>query len=390
MLRSLLASTGRLIGAVALFYTVYSASPQFKSFIDTYFNGGPRNQLAVIVLAFLTVEFILAMFNQERRIALATRSLNKELDSLHQSTSYLESQLAAQPPLAHRKITPEDFESALISYIKDLSSRHSVRHVMRLHSALSRYLWVEGLLNARVALGEAAEAAASELNDQEGQLSALVDDLGWTLVAKKEYQKATEKIEFGKHLAQRWSRPYWIAKAHRHLAGIAVILRKFEDADSHLRDAENALAGMSENDTEKQAMLAGVEYARAINDLMRGQYDAALQHIEKSDELRLEGGDPTRIVRSFALRGKILLAKNDLISIGEAKNQFRQGLARATDLGRRDEIIRNHNGLARIAVLEKDEETAKYHRKRSQELSRDTPVPYEIEDEQEEEGDKHA
>lgn len=385
MLRSLLASTGRLLGALGLFYTVYSASTQFKGFIDTCFKAEPRNQLAFIALTFLAVEFVLAMVNQERRIALATRTLKKELGALQESNSQLQSQVVAQLPPADRKITPEDFESALISYIRRLSSRHCVRHVMRLHSALSRYLWVEGLLNARVALGEAAEGAASELNDREGQLSALVDDLGWTLVAKKEYQKATEKIEFGKHLAQRWSRPYWIAKAHRHLAGIATILRKFDDADSHLRDAENALRGISEEDSEKQSMLAGLEYARAINDLMRGQYDAGLQHIEKSDDLRLKGGDPTRIVRSFALRGKILLAKNDLISIGEAKNQFRQGLARATDLGRRDEIIRNHNGLARIAVLEKDEETAQYHRKLSRELSKDTPVPYEIEDEPDEE-----
>ncbi len=364
------ASIGRLLGALGLFYTVYSASTPFHDFINHLFTSELRSQLAFIFLCFLAVELLLAFLSQERRVSVAGKSLARELDALRK-----------QNLIPGRQVTAEDFEVALVAYIKSLSSKQCYLHVMRLHSALSRYLWVEGLLNARVALGDAAEAAAAQLSDQEGQLSALIDDLGWTLVAKKDFQKASAKIEFGQHLAQRWSKPYWVSKAQRHLAGIATIRRQFAEADIYLQEAEVTSSAI-QNADEKVSMRAGIEYARAIVDLMRGQYDTAMQHIEQSDTLRMKGADQTRIVRSFALRGKILMAKNDPISVGEAKNQFRLGLARATDLGRRDEIIRNHYGLARIAELENDENAAQYHKGQARELSRDTPVPYELEDQQ--------
>jgi hypothetical protein len=374
------ATIGRLLAALSLFYTVYSASTPFHTFINHLFTTELRNQLAFIFLCFLSVELLLAFINQERRVKLARKCLSEEVGALRTQNIQLESKLSAQLATGHQ-VTAEDFEVALVAYIKSLSSKQCYLHVMRLHSALSRYLWVEGLLTARVALGDASEAAAVQLSDKEGQLSALIDDVGWTLVAKKEFQKASEKIKFGQHLAQEWSNPYWISKAQRHLAGIATIQRQFGEADKHLQDAESTSSAIPDAD-EKVSMLAGIEYGRAIVDLMRGQYDTAMQHIEQSDALRMQGADQTRIVRSFALRGKILLAKNDPISIGEAKNQFRQGLARATDIGRRDEIIRNHNGLAQIAKLEADEKAAQYHKGLARELSRDTPVPYEIEDQQ--------
>lgn len=373
------AAVGRLAAICGLFYTVFSASPQFKAFVGEYFGLSPLNQVELILVFYFGGELLLSIVFQQQRVDRALAPIRARLTESVSQNKALAARASEAERQLPREVGAQDFEASLVVYIASLKAQHRQRNILRLHGALSRYLWVEGLLRARVALGEATEAAAASLGEQESQLGALIDDMGWTLVTQHDYDRATSKIEYGRHLAKTWGKIYWTAKAHRHLAGMYIIQKQYDEAVKLLGEAEQATQAIVDQQ-DKTDMLAGIEYARSVIELLRGAYDSAMSHIEASDRLRLKAGDETRIVRSFALRGKILLARRDPVSIGAAKEQFRLGLARATDIGRRDEIIRNHNGLARVAQLEGDSTVAERHRQSAKELSKDTPVPYEIED----------
>ena len=69
----------------------------------------------------------------------------------------------------------------------------------------------------------------------------------------------------------------------------------------------------------------------------------------------------------YALEGKIEEGKKN---ISRAKDIFRKGLVSAEEVNRKDEIIRNHLGLARVLKCE-DVQRAKEHLKSAQDLWRD-------------------
>ena len=276
------------------------------------------------------------------------------------------------------------FFDEIPAYLQHLASNREHHTIIRLRNALSRLFWVEGRLTERVAIGLATENAAAEIGDKQTQISALVDDLGWTLVALRQYDRAEGYIQHGLALADSIDAHYWIAKSHRHLAGIHTMSKRYESAYEALDQAEAAAQPIKDakaqpiKGAKKQwELLAGIEYARAITALLEGNLDDARQYAVKTEELRNKVGDQTRTLRILALKGKIELAANN---VRLAKDHFRQGLSEAVAFGRRDEMIRNSIGLAKVCSIEGNDDDAKAHRSRAAEMSRDTPVPFEIED----------
>ena len=247
---------------------------------------------------------------------------------------------------------------------------------------LSRSLWIEGKLDDRITLGKIAERAAMNLKRDVVLASIYIDDLGWTYVSRKEYDEAIRCIEKGKEIADNEMNYYLVAKAHRHLAGIAIETRKYDVAEARLKDAESAASGLFD-ETKKNEMLSGIFYGKALNLLKecrtRNSNDMlikAMKYAEKSDEL-IKNGDKTRMVKNYALKGNIYEAKNDR---SKAKNEYTDGLDMSKRLGRVDEIIKNHLGLARIAKLENDTKTCKKHEKSAKKLLNKTPPPYLIDE----------
>lgn len=249
--------------------------------------------------------------------------------------------------------------------------------ILRLRDSFSRFLWVEGRLAERIRLGEAAEAAAAMVGDTAAQIAALIDDLGWTLVAAKEFGKAKQHLSHGLKLATNAGEHYWIAKARRHLAGLAILEQRFEDANNLLELATTDSSNI-DNVKQRTEMLAGIEYARATAALLKGDFAQAEAAAARSEELRSKVGDKSRVVRTYALKAKIALARNDF---AEAKDLFRKGLVEAEAIGRRDEQVRNHLGLFRVykhGDNASDLRQAQFHRAKAEEMMKQTPVPYEI------------
>lgn len=266
----------------------------------------------------------------------------------------------------------DSFEQELLNLFKS----KQFRKILRLRDAMSRYLWVEGSLKARIVLGEYSEESALQLGDIRSQVAALIDDMGWTLVAMKEYTRAAESIKHGGELARKEGLVYWEAKAKRHIAGIYTIKNEFQKAYDALEEAR-PLAELVADPIKKLEIVAGIEYAIAMTALREKDLEKAEIHVEKSDELRRKAGDDSRTIRCASLRGKIELEKGNL---GAAKDHFRVGLEESTSIGRRDEMIRNHLGLAFLFKNENNIEKYNYHKSISNELKKDTPVPYEIDD----------
>jgi tetratricopeptide (TPR) repeat protein len=369
---SWLGHAARFVAVLLGFVALYAEVPEFKGWFDTTFSKSLASR-AIFVLLLWLVGLVGASW---RRIVTELEpellTLKQQLQSLHQAAS-------AQAGETKNATAEARFMTALDSYVNALQADGKYSRILRLREALSRHLWVEGLLRSRLTLGEASEGAAARLSDPHAQIAALIDDLGWTLVATNDLAKAREKIAFGLKLADAMQLPYWQAKAHRHLAGIATIERNFPEANNQLTLSEQCADKIADV-RQKNEMLAGILYARAITLMFAGRYQEALSMIDASEQRRLADGDPTRTVRGYAIRGKVLLRMGGPSSRSEAKSIFLRGLEEAKSLGRKDEEIRNLNGLARIAELENDIASATKFRGAAKLAASETPVPYELED----------
>jgi tetratricopeptide (TPR) repeat protein len=364
-----LAVFSRLVSITLIFLAFYSES-SFKIWFDNHVGQSLWVKVLVVLSVFFLIQWILSWRQINLVLEPELAKAQNQLAIVSQEIKTYENSLDSGSP-------ETAFTEGLVRYILSLSEKGRDKHILRLRNALSRHLWVEGMLRARVALGEAAAAAAARLGDDEMHIAALVDDLGWTLVAMEKRTVAKAKIETGLRSAERTEKFYWAAKCCRHLAGIYTIEREFEKAYSYITRSEEAANKIIE-DRRKIEMLAGIKYATSITLLYEGKYEEAMQRAEQSEELFLENRDATRSVRSYALKGKILFRMGGGASRGEAQKMFLRGLNEAEGVGRKDEIIRNLIGLASIADLEEDKEAADKYRSRAKRLAEDTPVPYEL------------
>jgi|GEM_PF-5250272 len=246
----------------------------------------------------------------------------------------------------------------------------------------SRSLWVEGRPYARYELGNIAKNAAINLQDDLTLASIYIDDLGWTLVSLKKYDEAKNYINAGLNLAKKTDDNYLVAKAKRHLAGIALEARDYSSARQLICDAEE-FAKKIQNEVKRNEMLAGIYYALSMHFLKESKENKADHPLEKaedyankSENLR-RNGDRTYAVKTYALKGVISEAKNDYV---KAEEEYSRGLKLAKALGRNDETIRNLLGLARIAKKNGDIGAYKAHRKSAEKLLKKTPITFIIDE----------
>lgn len=128
------------------------------------------------------------------------------------------------------------------------------------------------------------------------------------------------------------------------MGAIENIKKNYEEAIKYMNKAFDQ-AKKIKNEMKKKEMIAGVNFEFAMAEYYLGNYSNAKKYCEESKKLRREVGDKTRICRIFALEGKVYEAENNYAL---AKDTFRHGLKYAEEINRKDEIIRNNLGLARI------------------------------------------
>jgi tetratricopeptide (TPR) repeat protein len=230
-------------------------------------------------------------------------------------------------------------------------------------------LWVEGQLRVRVEIGKRIAEAAAAINDKNTLMGVLIDDLGWTYVALKNHEEARSNITRGMEIADELNAYYWLAKGHRHLAGIAIELRDRERAAAEFKQARKDAERIEPAKTRTE-MLAGIDFGEAEFYLNGGETSRALILVKESEERRKQGGDESRIVKVYALRGKIEEAMGQT---ARATEIFQRGLREARKIGRVDEQIRCLEGLAGI---EKDPEQKRRLEDAANQLKARTPIPY--------------
>ncbi len=267
----------------------------------------------------------------------------------------------------------QKLSKTLVDLFKQMAKFEDYQTILRMGVPLSRALWLEGLYEARVEIGKIVEEAALKLGKFEAQVQALIDDIGWTFVAIGKLDKAEKHILRGIDVASNNSLDYYAAKGYRHLGGIEIQKGQPTKALSWLEMAEEAAKGISDNQSKKE-MLAGIRCGQVEACLRLDKLDDASLAISEYEKLFLECGDKPRAVKAYAQRGKVCERQEKYL---EAKDHYRKGLKVAKDLDRKDEIIRNHLGLARIAVVEKESEEAKKHIKIAKDMQSHIPLVFE-------------
>lgn len=291
------------------------------------------------------------------------------------ATAFLDSsgeRLKAGTPPGHLSEVELKLSHALVESLKDLSKEEDYPSILRIGSAISRILYLEGMLQARLEIGKIVENAAMMADDPGKRVKALIDDIGWSLVTMQKRDEGEIQIRDGITLATNSGEFYWAAKGYRHLAGIALSRRILDDARRHL---EKSLleAQKIEHQRDKKEMLAGIYYGLAEVEIRSGNYDIAEKKIDETECLYRELGDYERLLKIYAQRAKVALARSQY-SI--ARDFYREGIRECKKLNRTDELIRNYDGLSKLAKEEGDVETANEMQRKADALKLQLPLPF--------------
>jgi len=132
-----------------------------------------------------------------------------------------------------------ELQDELINVVKKHHIENDHKKVVRLCSNLSRPLWISGKYQQRIILGAFYEDSAQRIEEFDEQVSALIDDLGWTNAVVGDIKVAKENINKGIKIAKERENNYLLAKALRHLGTIE--LRYNNDSQKSIENFSNAL-----------------------------------------------------------------------------------------------------------------------------------------------------
>lgn len=238
----------------------------------------------------------------------------------------------------------------LVSIVNTLYEEEKYLDVVRFGSTISRYLWINGNNKERIAIGELVEDAASKESRIAEQVSALIDDIGWTYYIVGDNGKAITNISNGIEKAAENGLFYFAAKGERHLSGIAKHSGKIPEFTLHLNNAETYTAKIPDS-SDKNEMDASLHLAKAKYAFETDQLDDAEANAKKA--MDIFKNDMERIVKVHSLLGNIYMkqGKTAPVRIQKAKDEFNKGYLSCKDI-RKDEFAKNAIGLAKIAYEE--------------------------------------
>lgn len=209
--------------------------------------------------------------------------------------------------------------------------------VCNIATALSRYLWISGQLDLRIKLGNMVEKAAIEIKDFELRSKVLIDDLGWTTYCLGDISSAKCYIEDGIRLAREVYAYYTIAKGHRHLASIARQRGELLETKEKLSEATK-YAAMIENSDQRKEMLNGLLVSEGKLFYEEKDYVNSIEKFTEALQAYKDVSDMNREVKVYVLLGNAY--KKNMMP-DEAIKFYRDGLERAYNIGRYDEISKN-------------------------------------------------
>lgn len=239
--------------------------------------------------------------------------------------------------------------SAMVDQVEEYAKHRDYTAAIRLYRGLSRPLWLDGQYKQRIRLGEIIFMAGSAVGNKEVQVQALIDDLGWTYVMLNNCNEAKKNINHGLKIAEEIKDFYLIAKANRHLAGIATKSSMFQDAKKSLLAAEEAAKKVT-YEKSRTEMLAGIQFGLAGVYQHMGELNEAEIACRSAQKAFREMNDSERLSKTYSLLGQIYLDKN---LNREALSTFSEGLeVSKRQANRKDEIVRNLMGIARAHLSE--------------------------------------
>ena len=105
-----------------------------------------------------------------------------------------------------------ELQDELINVVKKHHIENDHKEVVRLCSNLSRALWISGKYKQRIIMGAFYEDSAERIGKFDEQISALIDDLGWTNAVIGDIKVAKENINKGIKIAEERENHYLLAK----------------------------------------------------------------------------------------------------------------------------------------------------------------------------------
>ena len=242
-----------------------------------------------------------------------------------------------------------DIPCEIQKMVKYLYEKKKYNDVVRLGSTISRFLWLNHYYKQRIAIGDMVEDSASKTKSIKEQVSALIDDIGWTSFKINNTKIAVTKITNGINKAKEHQLFYYAAKGERHLAGIAAKKNR-SDIMQHLTNAEE-FTKLITDIRLKDEMDGSLFFAKAEYYFEEKNYVEAEKNLLETR--RIFENDEDSIVKTHSLLGNIYLAQNTDDSIQKAKDEFNEGYGNCKEV-RSDEYARNAVGLAKIEMMEGD------------------------------------
>jgi len=249
-------------------------------------------------------------------------------------------------------------ELELINVVKKHHIENDHKEVVRLCSNLSRALWISGQYRQRIVLGAFYEDSAQRIEEFEEQISALIDDLGWTNAVVGNIKVAKENINKGIKIAEDKENNYLLAKGFRHLGTIE--LRYTHDSKKSIENFSKALTlcNQIDSDVKKKEMIANISYNMSEAYLLDNDYNNANTYADTAENLFIELNDKIRSIKVKSHKARILTARRDGNDIEIAKALITQALAEARKEKRTDEIGKCLLCLGEIQVINNQKELA--------------------------------
>ena len=306
-----------------------------------YFKSNPKTFFYLIFIHSVLVGFIALFIRENIKHAIKTGSVNRQ-------NGKKDSILARD----------------LIGSLKTALESKQYIEVIRIGSVLSRPLFISGYYSTRLQIGLLVEEAAAVTNDENEQMKALIDSIGWSYIELGKYDDAEKAIKHGQDIACKLNNKFYISKSYRHMGVIFRRKNVFQKAESNYKKALEYANQLSDG-IEKNESLGGIYYALSNLCYIKANYRDALKFIENSITLLIINNDKVRLNLSIIKKADIFLATN---RTSEAKDLYRKALIDAETISHRLDMMRCYLGLTKIYISQFNWEKAVDHITKAKEI----------------------
>lgn len=274
----------------------------------------------------------------------------------------------------------KNHSDSICQLLNDAYNSQRYQEVINIGMQLSGPLWYSGKYELRAKVGEIVENAASKKGDKSTLAKVLIEMVGWTNIRLGKEQLGIEKIEEGLLVAKDISDHFLIAAAYRNLADIhlgratsnhnlrysttvitipvPVIKQReeFEECHKCLQSANDCLESIQDI-KQKNEMAGNLYYTFSKYYFETGDYNLALEYVEKSMEYYGYNGNIEKQIKLYNLKGEILLMIPNKQAL--AVNVFRTGIQVALQHNVNVHIVSNALSLSEYFLSKGQIEQAK-------------------------------